>query len=148
MRAPSGLGYEARWVNVPPLLEREQLVADTHACIGRAGRDKLLEALQQHHWWPGMYLDAAKCVRTSATSQREHVGPKPREDLRWIDKEDVPLWGWAIDMAGAFPKDPEGNRYLFGFIDPFSKWVEVFPCPSRHSWRAAQLLPGSACTLG
>ena len=59
VRAPSGLGYEARWVNVLPLLEREQLVADTHACIGRAGRDKLLEALQQHHWWPGMYLDAA-----------------------------------------------------------------------------------------
>ena len=68
VRAPIRLGYEARWVNVPPLLEREQLVAGAHACIGRAGRDKLLEALQQHHWWPGMYLDAAKCVRTSTTS--------------------------------------------------------------------------------
>ena len=37
VRAPSGLGYEARWVNVPPLPERAQLVADKHACIGCAG---------------------------------------------------------------------------------------------------------------
>ena len=35
VRAPRGLGYEGRWVNVP--LEREQLVADTHTCIGHAG---------------------------------------------------------------------------------------------------------------
>ena len=67
------------------------------------------------------------------------MGSKPREDLRWIDKRDVPLWGWAIDTAGAFPKDPEGNIYLFVFVDPFSKWVKVFPSPSRHSWRAAQV---------
>ena len=53
---------------MPPMVTREQLVADTHQCLGHVGRQKLLEALQQHHWWPGMYLDAAKCVATSATS--------------------------------------------------------------------------------
>ena len=54
VQAPSRLGYEACWVNVPPLLELEQLVAYMYVCIACAGRDKLLEALQQHHWWPGM----------------------------------------------------------------------------------------------
>ena len=68
VRVPGGLGYGPRWVNVPPMVTREQLVADTHQCLGHVGCQKLLEALQQHHWWPGMYLDAAKCVATSATS--------------------------------------------------------------------------------
>ena len=101
VRAPSGLGYKACWVNVPPLLEREQLVAEMHACIGRAGQDKLLEALQQHHWWPGMYLDVAKCVRMSNTCQREHVGPKQREDLR-------------LDQQGGCAVVGVGNRYSWG----------------------------------
>ena len=87
-----------------------------------------------------MYLDAAKCVRTNSTSQREHVGPKPKEDLRFIDKGTEPLTGWAVDSAGAFPADADGNRYLFVFVDPFSKWVEVALSPSLHSWRAAHAL--------
>ena len=80
-----------------------------------------------------MYLDAAKCVRTNSTSQREHVGPKPKEDLRFIDKGTEPLTGWAVDSVGAFPADADGNRYLFVFVHPFSKWVEVAVSPSLHS---------------
>ena len=48
--------------------------------------------------------------------------------------------GWAVDSAGPFPADADGNRFLFVFIDPFSKWVEVALSPSTHSWRAAQAL--------
>ncbi|MEM7037256.1 MAG: integrase zinc binding domain-containing protein [Bacteroidota bacterium] len=31
--------------------------------MGHCGREKLLGALRAHHWWPGIYLDAADCVR-------------------------------------------------------------------------------------
>ena len=40
-----------------------------------------------------MYLDAAKCVQMNSTSQQEHVGPKPKEDLCFIDKGTEPLTG-------------------------------------------------------
>ena len=138
MRAPSELGYEARWVNVAPLLEREQLVADTHTCIRFAGRNKLLEALQQHHRWPGMYLDAAKCVRTSAASQREHVGPKTREDLSWIDKGDVLLWGLGHRYRWGLPQGPRGQCISVCVRQSLLKVGQSVSIPIQDLWQAVQ----------
>ena len=87
-----------------------------------------------------MYLDATKCVQTNSTSQREHVRPKPKEDLHFISKGTEPLMGWVVDLAGAFPANADVNCYLFVFVDPFSKWVEVAVSSSLHSWRAVHAL--------
>ncbi len=43
-------------------------------------------------------------------------------------------------MAGTFPRDDDGNRYLFVAVDPFTKWVEAIPMPSKESWRTAKAL--------
>ena len=45
-----------------------------------------------------------------------------------------------MDLAGPFPEDDDGNRFLVIAVDPFSKWVEVQAIPSRHSWRVADFL--------
>ena len=42
------------WVDVPPVPLRHQLVRDFHVSLGHVGRDKLLEALREWYWWPGM----------------------------------------------------------------------------------------------
>ena len=127
-------------MDVPPLVTREQLLVDTHDSLGHCGRDKLAEALRFHFWWPGMHLDVAECVRRCPTCQKERPPRPPQEELRWIDKGEAPFLGWSIDSAGPFPRDEDGNRYLFVAIDPFSKWVEAVPAPSLHSWRAAEFL--------
>ena len=51
-----------------------------------------------------------------------------------------PFQGWHIDLAGPFPRDEDGNRYLFVAVDPFSKWVEASPMPTKASWRTARAL--------
>ena len=127
-------------MDVPPLVTRAQLLADTHDALGHCGRDKLQEALRFTHWWPGMHLDVADCVRRCATCQKERPPPPPREELRWIAKGTAPFCGWSIDAAGPFPSDADGHRYLLVAVDPFSKWVEATPVPSLHSWRAADFL--------
>ena len=66
--------------------------------------------------------------------------PSPLEELSWIDKGTAPFLGWSIDTAGPFPKDADGNRFLLVAVDPFSKWVEAWPVPSLHSWRAVEFL--------
>ena len=68
---------------------------------------------------------------------------KPVEVLRWIDKGSAPFVGWSLDTAGPFSEDADGNQYLLVAIDPFSKWVEAVPSPSRHSWRMAEFLYNS-----
>ena len=44
----------SRWVNVPPLLTRKQILADTHDSLGHCGRDKLTSAVRSFYWWPGL----------------------------------------------------------------------------------------------
>ena len=41
-------GHRAeRWVNVPPLISREQILADAHEDLAHCGRDKLLNSLRE-----------------------------------------------------------------------------------------------------
>ena len=60
--------------------------------------------------------------------------------LKFIEKGEAPFQGWALDSAGPFPLDADGNRYLIAAIDPFSKWVEAIAVPTLHSWRTAEFL--------
>lgn len=39
-----------------------------------------------------------------------------------------------------FPRDHDGNRFLFVAVDPFSKWVEAMPIVTKESWRTARAL--------
>ena len=87
-----------------------------------------------------MHADVAKCVRHCPTCQRDRPLAPPTEELRWIDKGDIPFAGWRMDAAGPVPKDADGNRYLRIAVDPFNKWVESRVVPLLHSWRVAKFL--------
>ena len=76
----------------------------------------------------------------ASPARRTVPPPKPREELRFIEKGKAPFLGWSIDAAGPFPPDADGNRYLLVAVDPFSKWVEMRAVPSLHSWRVADFL--------
>ena len=47
------------------MVSRSQLLADTHEQLAHCGRDKLLNALREHFWWPGMHQDVRHCVQRS-----------------------------------------------------------------------------------
>ena len=51
-----------RWVDIPPLMARAQLLADIHNSLGHCGWDKLLSALLGSYWWPGIHADIADGV--------------------------------------------------------------------------------------
>ena len=67
IRVPATDVQPERWVEVPPLRTRTQLVADTHAQAGHCGHDKLLAALREWFWWPGMHADVTQCLATCTT---------------------------------------------------------------------------------
>ena len=57
MLLPATRATRALWVDVPPLVTREQLLVDTHDSLGHCGRDKLLAAIRQFFWWPAIHAD-------------------------------------------------------------------------------------------
>ncbi|HKT22925.1 MAG TPA: transposase family protein, partial [Nitrososphaerales archaeon] len=54
------------------------------------------------------------------------------------ERPDAPFKVWAIDLAGPFPPDQDGNQYALIAVDAFSKWVEIGRLPSKHAWRTAE----------
>lgn len=64
------------------------------------------------------------------------------EALRHTYQGIAPFEGWSIDLAGPFPPDYEGRKYLIVAVDPFTKWVEAAPIRDKRAWRTAEFLWG------
>mgnify|MGYP006360654461 FL=1 len=54
---PSGSTELARWVPVPPVCMRPQLIRDMHEALAHAGTPKLWEAMIAKWWWPKLRAD-------------------------------------------------------------------------------------------
>ncbi len=65
------------WVDVPPIPARMTIARDFHDTLGHLGREKLLEALKEWYWWPGMAADAAQVLRTCEACCKDRKGGEP-----------------------------------------------------------------------
>ena len=128
-----GVDEQPTWVSVLPVPMRSRLVVDAHDALGYCERDKLLEALRHQFWWPAMHLDMHTYLKTCTTCQKTSPPKQPVEEYRAAHKGTAPLQAWAIDLAGPFPADADGNVWLAVAVDPFSKWIEARPMPSKHA---------------
>jgi len=62
------------------------------------------------------------------------------EPYRATARPPLPGRGWSIDLAGPFPRDEDGNKYIAVAMDCLTKWVEVRPLKSKHAFRTAEWL--------
>ena len=59
---PYGVEYLQRWVSVPSIPMRPDIIWDTHKATGHVGRAKLAEPLLAAYWWPGLRAQVAREV--------------------------------------------------------------------------------------
>ena len=65
-------------------------------------------------------------------------GPLPAAEA--AVQPDGPFKGWSIDLAGPFPADDDGYRWVAVAVDVYSKWVEVALLKSKHAFVTARWL--------
>ena len=99
-----------------------------------------MESLRDWYWWPGMHLTVAECLRSCDACQKDKGTDFPAVPIQESWKGTGPFQGWHIDLAGPFPPDADGCRYIWLAVDPFSKWVEAELLPTKQSWRTARAL--------
>ena len=122
---------------MPNIVDRVEIVRDTHEVMGHVGREKLLDALRTTYFWPKMRATVTQVLKGCPACQQEHIPPIPREPYMPTARPLEPFEGWSIDLAGPFPKDEDGNQYLAVAVDCATKWVEATPLPSKHAFRTA-----------
>ena len=87
---------------------------------GHPGISRMRALSRMYVWWPGIYADIEKSVRTCAACQEVQSSPPPAPLHPWK----WPSRPWArlhLDFAGPFE-----NRMFLVLIDAHSKWIEAF----------------------
>jgi hypothetical protein len=137
---PAGLEVLQRWVPVPPVCMRTQIIRDAHELLGHAGRDKIAEALMTRWWWRGLRVDVMRELQLCTVCQPERLGAEVWGPVLDVDRPARPFMGWSVDLMGPMPEDASGARYLAVAVDVFSKWVEAAPLTDKRAFTTCEWL--------
>jgi len=151
----SGLLYKKIWNNVgrkegptssPWKLclskeEQPKILTQNHddATAGHLGIAKTFDRIAKHYYWPGMFRDIAKYVRSCNTCQKFKLPSlKPQGEMQFR-RTKGPWTTVSTDLVGPFPRSTKGNKYLVMFQDSFTKWVECAPIRSATAKAVEQV---------
>ena len=132
---------QIRTLAVPKTL-RKDVMMSFHDCLlgGHEGFDRSYNKIRMKYYWPGMYADIQKYVKTCQSCQEskpnQHSHPAP---LQPIPPADV-LSRVHIDILGPVTKTKEGYRYILLIVDSFTKWCEAFPMKTMEATEVADIL--------
>ncbi|XP_051133023.1 uncharacterized protein LOC127252761, partial [Andrographis paniculata] len=115
---------------VPKCSLRELLIWESHSggLMGHFGRNKTLNLLQEHFFWPRMKAEVEAAIRrcTTCLSSKSTVHPHglytplPIPESPWIDI--------SMDFILGLPRSRSGKDSIFVVVDRFSKMAHFIPC--------------------
>jgi len=112
---------------IVPFRKRHEIVKQYHENHCHIGTQKTLMLLKERFYWPRMeetinYIIGA-CKQCSLT---KNVSPRNKAPLQ-STMTGEPNERIAIDLTGPFYTTSNGNRYILGVIDHFSKFCSLIP---------------------
>ena len=123
---------------VPPLAERQPLVARAHQESGHWGSRRLVSQLSHTYWWRGMHAEAEAVSRSCGECGRNNAtyGTQPPV------LNSLPLRGlfyrWGVDLAGPLPMSDGGSLYVMLCIEHFAKHLVGIPLPDKSAATTAR----------
>ncbi len=84
------------------------------------------------YYWPSLVDDCIDVCRTCVHCMKLKSKPQvlPLKPTRKFDK---PFQCWSIDYLPNLAETSEGYKHVLICVDPFSKWVELFPMKTKTS---------------
>ena len=97
------------------------------------GRNRTIEVLRRHFWWPSMEVDARGYVAACSVCARNKTSNRPSSGL--LRPLPIPQRPWshiAVDFVTGLPPS-EGKTVIFTIIDRFSKAAHCIALPKLPS---------------
>lgn len=117
------------WKLVPDPKYLEKIFKENHDELqaGHPGIIRTFDNISMYYFWPGMFQDVAKYVRSCETCQRSK--PLQQKPAGRMCSKSIPKVGevWYSDLSGPYPISSNQNKYLLVFQDQFSKYVVIIP---------------------
>ena len=144
LRFTDGLWYKGAAVAVPKYgTLRQQCLEFAHDApfSGHLGITKTLKQLHRLFWWPSMYKDVCKYIKSCPKCQRNK--PSMQQPGGLLQSLPVPGRRWesvSVDFITQLPTTKSGFDAIVVFVDRLSKMVRFAPCHSTvTAEQAAQL---------
>ena len=127
---------------VLPLQCRADVVRLAHRppFAGQLGRDKTANRLLQRFYWPTLFADVAKAVKTCDECQRTAPKGKMRAPLVPLPVMTAPFRRIAMDIVGPLPRSRSGKRFVLVICDYATRFPEAIPMRSVDAVHVAEEL--------
>lgn len=137
----NGTRYVDRIV-VPESYRNEILrVGHTIPLSGHMGRNKTVERISAHFFWPGLHFDVRKYCATCPQCQVVARKLKSsRAPLKPVEIVTEPFKKIAIDIVGELPRTTTGYKYILTIVDYATRYPEAIPLRSTNSKTIADAL--------
>lgn len=117
---------ETAWKLCVPRHERSRVLHENHDSpeAGHGGIAKTSHRVAVRYYWPGMFRDVAKYVKSCQRCQQYKVSQlKPAGQMK-PPRIYEPWDTVTADIMGPLPTSKKGNSYLLVLQDRMTKWVE------------------------
>ncbi|GJJ69417.1 hypothetical protein EMPS_01763 [Entomortierella parvispora] len=127
--------------------DRTTLLDDVHA-NGHFGANAMVKHIHAiGKTWPHLVKDCLEHVKRCRECQRTNIARKGYHPLAAI-YSNLPGEHMAVDLAGPFPEESNGCRYLLVLVDVCTRFVFLRPIPDKAALTIAEVLLGIFTTIG
>jgi len=125
---------------IVPEEEREKFLTTLHEDNGHIGLSRAYQACREVYFWPGMYADMAKWIRSCLRCQQKKICRTKKYQGIHGRPETTPWKRIHIDFVGPAETTPDGNKYILSAIDYASKYGFAIPTATCSAKEAAEAL--------
>jgi hypothetical protein len=109
---------------------RRECISMHHDAVysGHLGKDRTLDLILRHYWWPGIHSEVTSYVQHCDICQRTKASPhKPAGLLQPLPIPDCPWESISVDFITQLPETLRGHTAIITFVDRLTKMVHLVP---------------------
>ena len=128
---------------VVPFSFRHDILRIAHdiPLAGHQGIKRTKERVSQEFYWPGIYKDVNKFVRSCAVCQKaSHKGGCSKAPLQELPHVGIPFHKVSVDLVGPLIKSDRNHLYILTVVDFATRWPEALPMRDISSEGVAEAL--------
>ena len=131
-----------------PNEKRRELIRTTHNNLAHVGVSKTYNILKEAYYWINMEMDVRLVIADCKYCARRKNVPQQKHCENNLSSG-FPFDKISIDLAGPLPPGENGERYILGIIDNFSRFVALVPLRHGTATEVAKgLMKNWICLFG
>ncbi|KAL5009600.1 hypothetical protein ScPMuIL_011905 [Solemya velum] len=136
---------------VIPVKWRESIMSIAHdiPMAGHLGTKRTRNRIMQHFFWPGIFMDVSRYVRSCPQCQKGiakgRVGVAPLVSVPVMEE---PFQRLAVDLVGPLNRTDRGNRYILVTCDYATKYPEAVAIKDESAETVADALVAIIARVG